>query len=197
MSFRDGSIRDQVASFVQNWSIPRQLSGEDPLGSAAESTGSRTLRPRLEEADKIGTIICPYCAVGCAQLIYAKDNQVIHIEGDPRSPINQGTLCPKGAATFGWMVNPNRFTTVKYRAPYSDHWEERPLDWAMERIAQLVKRTRDETFVPELPNGPTVNHTIAMASLGGATLDNEENYLIKKLFAGGLGMVWIENQARI
>ena len=104
---------------------------------------------------------------------------------------------PKGAATFGWMQNPNRLTTVKYRAPYSDHWEERPLDWAMERIAQLVKRTHDETFVQKLPDGTTVNHTLGIAELGGATLDNEENYLIKKLCGGGLGMVWIENQARI
>ncbi len=180
-----------------NWSIPWQLSGEDPLGKAAESEASRKLRPRLEEANRVGTSICPYCAVGCAQLIYAKDDRVIHIEGDPRSPINQGTLCPKGAATLGWIQNPNRLTRVKYRAPYSDHWEERPLDWAMERIAQLMKRTRDETFVRQLPDGTTVNHTMALAELGGATLDNEENYLIKKLCGGGLGMVWIENQARV
>ena len=105
------------------------------------------LRPRLEQADKVGTSICPFCAVGCAQLVYAKDGRPIHIEGDPRSPINQGTLCPKGAATLGLLNSPQRMTRVKYRAPYSDHWEERPLDWAMERIAQLVKRTRDETFV--------------------------------------------------
>jgi formate dehydrogenase major subunit len=191
------SIRDEAAAFLREWSVPRQLMGEDPLGKAAESERSRTWRPRLEEADKVGTSICPYCAVGCGQLVYAKGNQVIHIEGDPRNPINQGTLCPKGSATFGWMVNPQRLTTVKYRAPYSDHWEERPLDWAMDRIAQLVKQTRDETFVSKLPDGTTVNHTMALASLGGATLDCEENYLIKKLYAGGLGMVWIENQARI
>lgn len=182
---------------LKDWSIPRQLAGQDPLGKAAESEGSRTIRPRLEEADRVGTSICPYCAVGCAQLIYAKGDDVIQIEGDPRSPINQGTLCPKGAATYSWMMNPNRLTTVKYRAPYSDRWEEKPLDWAMERIAQLVKRTRDETFVAKLPNGTTVNHTLALAELGGATLDNEENYLIKKLCAGGLGMVWVENQARV
>jgi formate dehydrogenase major subunit len=145
----------------------------------------------------VGTSICPYCAVGCAQLVYAKGNQVLHIEGDPRSPINQGTLCPKGAATFGWMVNPQRLTTVKYRAPYAGHWEERPLAWAMERIAHRIKQTRDETFVQQLPDGTVVNHTMAIAELGGATLDNEENYLIKKLCAGGLGMVWIENQARV
>ena len=181
----------------RDWSIPTQLAGEDPQSTAAQSAHSRTLRPRLAEADRVGTSICPYCAVGCAQLVYARDNQVLHIEGDPRSPINQGTLCPKGAATFGWMVNPQRLTTVKYRAPYADHWEERPLAWAMERIAHLIKQTRDETFVHQLPDGTVVNHTMAMAELGGATLDNEENYLIKKLCASGLGMVWIENQARV
>jgi formate dehydrogenase major subunit len=108
-----------------------------------------------------------YCAVGCAQLVYARGNQVLHIEGDPRSPINQGTLCPKGAATFGWMVNPQRLATVRYRAPYADHWEERPLAWAMDRIADRIKQTRDETFVHQLPDGTVVNHTMAIAELGG------------------------------
>jgi formate dehydrogenase major subunit len=135
--------------------------------------------------------------VGCAQLVYARGNDIIHIEGDPRSPINQGTLCPKGAGTMSWLSNPQRLTTVKYRAPESDRWEEKPLKWAMDRIAQLIKQTRDETFVRQVPGGMTVNHTMAMAELGGATLDNEENYLIKKLCAGGLGMVWVENQARV
>ncbi len=190
-------LGDKVRGALADWAVPRQLAGSDPSREAAESQRSRTTRPRLEEADTVGTSICPYCAVGCAQLIYAKGNEVIAVEGDPRSPINEGTLCPKGAATFGWMSNPQRLTTIKYRAPYSDHWEEKPLDWAMERIAQLVKRTRDETFVHQLPDGTVVNHTMALASLGGATLDDEENYLIKKLFGAGLGMVWIENQARI
>jgi formate dehydrogenase major subunit len=196
---RDGKKRmtGKLRDMLEDWSLPRELKGQDPLGKAAESKGSRRLRPRLEEADKVGTSICPYCAVGCAQLVYVKGNDIIHVEGDPRSPINQGTLCPKGAATFGWIMNPLRATTVKYRAPHSDHWEEKPLDWAMDRIAQLVKRTRDETFVSNLPDGTVVNHTLAIGSLGGATLDNEENYLIKKLYAGGLGMVWVENQARI
>jgi formate dehydrogenase major subunit len=190
-------IWQRLQASWRDWSIPKQLAGEDPRSTAAQSTQARTLRPRLAEADRVGTSICPYCAVGCAQLVYARGNQVLHIEGDPRSPINQGTLCPKGAATFGWMVNPQRLTTVKYRAPYAEHWEERPLAWAMERIAHLIKQTRDETFVHQLPDGTVVNHTMAIAELGGATLDNEENYLIKKLCAGGLGMVWIENQARV
>ncbi len=191
------SIREQVGGALRDWSVPRQLIGEDSSREAAESTRSRTLRPRLEEADRVGTSICPYCAVGCAQLVYAKGNEIIHVEGDPRSPINQGTLCPKGSATIGWMLNPNRLTHVKYRAPFSDHWEDRPLDWAMDRIARRIQQTRDETFVSELPGKKKINHTLGIAELGGATLDNEENYLIKKLLGGGLGMVWIENQARV
>jgi formate dehydrogenase major subunit len=194
---RRRGLADHLTGFLRDWSLPRQLAGQDPMSKAAESTGSRNLRPRLEEADTIGTSICPYCAVGCAQLVYARNGRVIHVEGDPRSPVNQGTLCPKGAATFGLLTSPLRLSRVLYRAPHSDRWEERPLAWAMERIAQLVKRTRDETFVQALPDGTEVNHTLGMASLGGATLDNEENYLIKKLFGGGLGMVWIENQARV
>ena len=186
-----------LAGALRDWAIPRQLRGQSAFGEAVESSTSRQLRPRLQQADKVGTSICPYCAVGCAQLVYAKGNDIIHVEGDPRSPINQGTLCPKGAATVGWLHSPQRLTKVKYRRPFSEHWEEVSLDWAMERIAQLVKRTRDETFVRELPDGTIVNHTLGLAELGGATLDNEENYLIKKLCAGGLGMVWVENQARI
>jgi formate dehydrogenase major subunit len=191
------SIGGHFVSFLKDWSLPRQALGQSATSEAAKSTGSEELRPRLESADRVGTSICPYCAVGCAQLVYAKNGKVIHIEGDPRSPINQGTLCPKGAATFGWVNSEKRITHVMYRAPYSDRWEQKPLDWAMERIAQLVKQTRDETFVEKLPDGKTVNHTLGLASLGGATLDNEENYLIKKLFSGGVGTVWIENQARI
>ena len=188
--------RARIASFLRDWSLPRQLAGQDHETAAARSSASETLRPRLETADRVGTSICPYCAVGCAQLVYAKNGRVIHVEGDPRSPINEGTLCPKGAATFSLLANPDRLTTVRYRAPFSRQWEDKPLDWAMERIAQLVKRTRDETFVRTLPDGETVNHTLAIGSLGGATLDNEENYLIKKLFTAA-GAIQIENQARI
>ncbi len=183
--------------FLKDWSLPRQLAGQSVKSTAARSTSSETLRPRLEQADTVGTSICPFCAVGCAQLVYAKGGKPIHIEGDPRSPVNQGTLCPKGASTLGVLLSPKRINTVKYRAPYSTHWEDRPLDWAMERIAQLTKKARDDTFVERLPNGKLVNHTLGIASMGGATLDNEENYLIKKLFGAGLGMVTIENQARI
>src|SRR5690349_4579317 len=115
MTSRSIPLLGQLGGMLRDWSIPRQLVGEDAASTAAASEASRGLRPRLEEADRVGTSICPYCAVGCAQLMYAKGNDVIHIEGDPRSPINQGTLCPKGAATFGWMTSPLRLTTVKYR----------------------------------------------------------------------------------
>jgi formate dehydrogenase major subunit len=190
-------LRKRAEGFLRDWSIPRQLSGEDARSEAAKSTQSKRLRPRLELADKVGTSICPFCAVGCAQLVYARNGRPIHIEGDPRSPINAGTLCPKGAGTFGMLTSPLRINDVLYRAPYADRWEKKPLDWAMDRIAWLTRRTRDETFVRELPDGTPVNHTLGIASLGGATLDNEENYLIKKLLGGGLGVVGIENQARI
>jgi formate dehydrogenase major subunit len=191
------SIGGRIEGFLRDWSLPRQLVGQSVVNDAARSTASRELRPRLEQADRVGTSICPFCAVGCAQLIYAKNGKPIHIEGDPRSPVNRGTLCPKGAGTLGTMLSPKRVNHVLYRAPYADHWEPRPLSWAMERIAQRVKQTRDDTFVTHLPDGKLVNHTVGIGSLGGATMDNEENYLIKKLFGGGLGMVNIENQARI
>lgn len=194
---RKGGLFQQALGTLKDWPVARQLAGQDPLAEAARSELSRRLRPRLEDADQVGTSICPYCAVGCAQLVYARGDDVIHVEGDARSPINQGTLCPKGAAVLGWMHNPHRLTRVKYRPPGGTSWQEVPLDWAMDRIAMLVKRTRDETFVEKLPDGTPVNHTMAIAELGGATLDNEENYLIKKLCAGGLGMVWVENQARV
>jgi formate dehydrogenase major subunit len=190
-------VAERVAGFLRDWSLPRQAAGQSAYAEAAKSSLSRGLKPRLAEADKVGTIVCPYCAVGCSQLAYAKNGRLIHVEGDPRSPINQGTLCPKGAATFGWLTSERRLDHVMYRAPFSQNWERRPLAWAMERIAQLVRQTRDDTFVEKLPDGTPVNHTLALASLGGATLDNEENYLIKKLFGGALGMVWIENQARV
>jgi formate dehydrogenase major subunit len=183
--------------FLRNWSLPRQARGEDHRSTAARSTLSEGLRPRLEEADRIGASVCPYCAVGCSTLFYAKDGKLIHIEGNPESPINEGTLCPKGATLFGLHTAPTRLATVKYRAPRATEWRDVPLDWAMDRIAELTKRTRDETFVERLPDGTTVNHTLGVASLGGATCDNEENYLIKKVFGGGLGMVFIENQARV
>jgi len=132
-----------------------------------------------------------------AQLIYTKGGELIDIEGNPESPINQGTLCPKGANTYQLAVNPHRVTQVLYRAPHSDHWETRPLDWALDRIAQRVKEVRDADFTGRDDRGHLLNSVRAIGTLGGATIDNEENYLIKKLFAGGLGVISIENQARI
>jgi formate dehydrogenase major subunit len=141
--------------------------------------------------------LCPYCAVGCGQLIYTKNGRLIDIEGNPESPINEGTLCPKGADAFQLAVNPHRVTQVLYRAPYADHWEIKSLDWALDQIARRVKATRDADFVAQSQAGHRLNSVRSIGTLGGATIDNEENYLIKKLFGGGLGVVSIENQARI
>jgi len=152
--------------------------------------------PRIRDA-QVARSVCPYCAVGCGQLIYHKDGKILDIEGDPASPINAGTLCPKGAATFQYVVNPRRETHCLYRRPYSDRWERVSLEWAMEHIAQRIKKTRDDTFIRRLPDGQLVNMCLNIESLGGATLEVEENYLIKKLLNGGLGILSIENQARI
>jgi formate dehydrogenase major subunit len=178
--------------------IPSIMTQVMQVGSRTQpfSTESREMTPRIRDA-KVVHSVCPYCAVGCGLNVYVKGGRVIDIEGNPESPINHGTLCPKGAATFQYTVNPSRLTQVLHRAPYSDHWEVKSLEWAMEQIAQRIKQTRDETFVESLPDGREVNHTLGIASLGGATLDVEENYLMKKLFSGGLGIVSIENQARI
>ena len=141
--------------------------------------------------------VCPYCAIGCGLLTFTKAGTVIDIEGNPDSPVNEGRLCPKGANTFQLVANPHRVTKVKYRAPFSDHWEEKSLDWAIERIAQRVKETRDRVFLETNAAGAQVNHLKSVAALGGAALDNEESYLYKKLFGAGLGMIPIENQARL
>src|SRR4051812_4694642 len=141
--------------------------------------------------------VCPYCAVGCGQLIYTKGGKIIDIEGDPRSPISEGTLCPKGADAYQLAVNPHRVTHVLYRAPFADRWERKPLDWALDRIAHLVKQARDADFTAHDEHGRRLSSVRSVASLGGATLEIEENYLIKKLFCGGLGVVAVENQARI
>ncbi len=159
------------------------------------SARTRGLESRIKHAKPVRSV-CPYCAVGCGTLAYVSDDgKLLDVEGNPDSPISGGHLCPKGSAIFGMTVNSSRWTTAKYRAPYSDHWEDRPLSWAMERIAQLTKKTRDETFV-ERKDGKRVNHTRGIASLGGATFGVEENYLLGKLMHG-MGVVSVENQARI
>jgi formate dehydrogenase major subunit len=153
------------------------------------------LRPKNDGAD-VARSICPYCGVGCGQLVYHKNGRLVSIEGDPQSPISRGHLCPKGADTFELHTHPARLTKVKYRRPYSRQWEELDLDTAMNMVADRVWDTRERTF-EEKRDGEVLMQTTAMAHLGGATLDNEENYLIKKLFCAGLGMVCISNQARI
>ena len=140
--------------------------------------------------------VCPYCAVGCSQLLYSKRGRLIDIEGDPRSPINEGTLCPKGSNAILLALNPHRLTQVLYRAPYSGEWQTVSLDWAMDQIAERVKEARDADFTERDAEGRLLNSVRSIGTLGGATLDIEDNYLIKKLFCGGLGVVSIENQAR-
>jgi formate dehydrogenase major subunit len=167
-----------------------QPSGE-PFSQQSLAKGSRLRGATVTEG------LCPYCAVGCGQLIYSKGGELINIEGNPDSPISGGHLCPKGANAFQLSVNSHRVRTVLYRAPYSDQWETKTLDWALDQIAQRVKATRDADFTTRDEEGRLLNSVRSIGSRGGATIDNEENYLIKKLFGGGLGVVSIENQARI
>jgi formate dehydrogenase major subunit len=178
-------------------SLLRQLAG-DPLGlgPSAQSARSRKLRARTETADRVVQSVCPYCAVGCGQKVYVKDEKVVQIEGDPDSPVSRGRLCPKGAASENLVNSPLRETKVKYRRPYATEWEELSLSAAMEMIAERVLRTRALTWEDANADGEPLHRTLGMAFLGGATLDTEENYLIKKLFTAA-GAVSIENQARI
>ena len=188
----------QIGKMLESWPALRQLREGDPfgLGKAAQSPRSRKLVPRIDEADRVVPSICPYCAVGCGQLIYVKDGEVTHIEGDPRSPISRGRLCPKGQASKSFAHSPLREYRVKYRRPFGTAWEELSLDDAMEMIADRIIETRAATWQRETEDGTPANRTMAIGNLGGATLDNEENYLIKKLMTG-LGIVQVENQARI
>ena len=165
------------------------------LGASLAPATARAQQLRIKDA-KSTPSVCPYCAVGCATIVRTIGGEIVNIEGDPRSPHSEGCLCPKGAATYQLHKNPNRATKVLYRKPGAPDWEEVELDWAMDRVAELVKKTRDETFVEQLANGALVNHTTAIFALGGATLDNEWNHMQQKLLRG-LGVVGIENQARI
>jgi len=188
-------------ALLRRWPVLRQLTEGDPLGlgRSVHSAQTEALRPRTADADRVVPSICPYCAVGCAQRVYVKDEHIIHIEGDPDSPISRGRLCPKGAATRSLVTSAARQYKVKYRRPYGTAWEELPLDRAMDMIADRVIATRDATWQSREGEGDEeriFNRTLGIASLGGATLDNEENYLIKKLLTG-LGVVQVENQARI
>jgi formate dehydrogenase major subunit len=186
-----------VEAFL-GWPLVRQVTGRDRLarGQAAQSQRSATLRPRTVEADRVVDSVCPFCAVGCAQKVFVKDGRVTQIEGNPASPISRGRLCPKGSASKQLVTSPTRVTKVRYRRPFGTEWEDLDLDTAVDMIADRVIRTRKQFWEWEDERGRRTRRTLGIASLGGATLDNEENYLMKKLYTA-MGAIQIENQARI
>ena len=188
----------KLTAKLRDWPFVRQLTGPDRSGrgEAARSSWSVTLTPRTDTADRVVRSICPFCAVGCGQRIFVKDEQIVQIEGDPDSPISRGHLCPKGAATKAMVQAPNRLTTVRYRRPHGTEWEQLDLDTAMEMIADRVVATRAASWQDRDADGRPLRRAMGIASLGGATLDNEENYLWKKVFTSW-GAIQIENQARI
>jgi formate dehydrogenase major subunit len=171
------------------------LAGMAGLGANLAPTLARAAELRIKNAKTVPSL-CPYCSVGCATLVHTVDGRITNIEGDPRSPHNEGSLCPKGAATYQLHINPNRPTRVLHRAPGATDWEVWDLERAMARVAELTKKTRDDTFIERLDSGKVVNCTTGIFSLGGATLDDEWNHIHQKLMRG-LGIVPIENQARI
>ena len=181
-----------------NWPVWRQLTGGDRLGRGAAARSRRHLEitPRTTTADAVVKSVCPFCAVGCGQDVYVKDGRVVQIEGDDDSPVSRGRLCPKGSASKQLVTNPGRITSVLHRKPYATEWEEIDLDTALEMVADRVLDARERFWERTDANGDTVQRTRGIASLGGATLDNEENYLMKKLYTA-LGAVEVENQARI
>jgi len=180
------------------WPVLRQLAQGDLLGRGRSVRSRRTdsIEPRTTTADRVARSVCPYCAVGCGQKIFVKDDKVVQIEGDPDSPVNRGRLCPKGSASKNLVTSELRQTKVRYRRPYATEWEDLDLTTAMEMVADRVVRTRRESWQDLDEKNRLVRRTMGIASLGGATLDNEENYLIKKLFTA-MGAIQIENQARI
>ncbi len=186
-----------VRRWIESWPVYRQFSGDDPLGRgvAARSAGTERITPRVSTADRVVKSVCPYCAVGCGQDVYVKDGKVTQIEGDPDSPVSRGRLCPKGSASLQLTTGDAREQRVLYRRPHGTEWESLDLDTAMDMIADRVVEARRHGWQWE-QDGVPVRRTLGFASLGGATLDNEENYLIKKLFTA-LGAVQIENQARV
>ncbi len=187
-----------VRTWLGSWPVYRQLTGPDPLGrgAASQSEHSRGLAPRTATADRVVHSVCPYCAVGCSQRVYVKDEKVVQIEGNPDSPVSRGRLCPKGSASLQLVTGPQREEKVKYRAPYATEWTELDLGTAMEMVVDRMLAARERGWQERDEQGHRLRRTMGMASLGGATLDNEENYLIKKLFTA-MGAIQIENQARI
>jgi formate dehydrogenase major subunit len=185
-----------ISQLLNRWPLIQQLrNGTNGTGIEAMTDRTRNLRPKTSGAE-VARSICPYCGVGCGQLVYHKEGKLISIEGDPGSPISRGHLCPKGADTFELHTHRGRLKTVKYRAPYARRWQQISLEQAMDMVAKRVWDTRARSF-EESRDGQSLMQTTAIAHLGGATLDIEENYLIKKLFTAGLGMVCLSNQARI
>jgi formate dehydrogenase major subunit len=186
-----------VKTWLDAWPVFRQLTGSDPLGRglAARSRATDTLVSHSADVDRVVQSVCPYCAVGCGQRVFVKDEKVVQIEGDPDSPISRGRLCPKGAASKQLVTSPTRMTKVRYRRPNGTEWEDLDLDTAMDMIADRVLDARRKGWQDE-NKGKRVNRTMGIASLGGATLDNEENYLMKKLYTA-MGAIQVENQARI
>jgi formate dehydrogenase major subunit len=185
-----------IKELAKKWPLFHQIfEGSDGTGAESMSEHTRNLRPKNEGA-QVARSVCPYCAVGCGQLIFHRDGKLVSIEGDPASPVSRGRLCPKGSDSFELLTHSKRLTKIKYRRPYSKVWEDLDLETAMDMIADRLWDSRDRSFV-ENRDGQTLMQTTAIGHLGGATLDNEENFLIKKLFSAGLGMVCISNQARI
>ncbi len=187
-----------VRTWLGEWPAFRQATGPDPLGrgAAVESPRTTALESRTDDADRVVKSVCPYCAVGCGQKIYVRDGRVTQIEGDPDSPISRGRLCPKGSASTSLVTSPSRVTTVRYRRPHGTEWEDLDLDTAVDMIADRVIDARRKGWQDADDEGRVLRRTLGFSSLGGATLDNEENYLIKKLFTA-LGAIQVENQARI
>lgn len=187
-----------VMRMIGSWPVLRQVRSGDMLGLGHSAQSQRTarLRPRTEDADRVVDSICPYCAVGCGQKVFVKDGKITQIEGHPDSPISRGRLCPKGAASRSLVQSPTRVQTVRYRAPYATEWQDLSLDQAMDMIADRIIDTRRRTWEARDEHGNTLRRTLGFAHLGGATLDNEENYLLKKLYTA-LGAIQVENQARI
>ncbi len=185
-----------LKQILDRWPLAQQvLHGRDGTGLEARSAKTRSLKPKHHGAAAAHSV-CPYCAVGCGQLIYHRDGRIVSVEGDPQSPVSRGRLCPKGSASYELLTHPGRLTKVRYRRPRSSSWEDLELETAMDMIADRLWESRERTFA-ERRDDRVLMHTAAIAHIGGATLDDEENYLIKKLFTAGLGMVSISNQARI
>jgi formate dehydrogenase major subunit len=193
-----GGVRVSDGKAFLGWPVVRQLTGSDRLarGAAVRSPITEAVVARTVNADRVVKSVCPYCAVGCGQKIFVKDERVVQIEGDPDSPVSRGRLCPKGAASEQLVNSPGRQTAMLYRRPHGTEWESLDLETATEMIADRIIETRARTWQHETKDGQVVRRTLGIAGLGGATLDNEENYLIKKLFTA-MGAIQIENQARI